>query len=138
YRMLVGVLAVLNLLGLVMVLSASSVVALHREGSSWFYFSRQVMGVLGGMVLFVVAVVVDHRVWRRLALWGYLGTIALLVAVLVPGVGVDANGSSRWVDLGLLQLQPAEFAKLGVLLLVADILARRQAWVRHPDKVVVP
>jgi cell division protein FtsW len=138
YRMLFGVLAVLNLLGLVMVLSASSVVGLHREGSSWFYFSRQVMGVVGGMVLFVIAVSVDYRRWRRWAVWAYLGAVALLVSVLVPGVGVDANGSSRWVDLGPMQLQPSEFAKLAVLLLVADILARRQAWVRHADKVVVP
>lgn len=136
HRMLFGVLAVLNLLGLVMVLSASSVVGLHREGSSWYYFTRQVLGVAGGMVFFVIAVSVDYRRWRRWGVWAYLGAVLLLVAVLVPGVGVDVNGSSRWVDLGPLQLQPSEFAKLAVLLLVADILARRQAWVRSADRVV--
>ena len=64
YMLLFGVLAVLNLIGLVMVLSASSVVGLHREGSSWFYFLRQLVGVVGGLALFLVTVRIDYRRWR--------------------------------------------------------------------------
>ena len=138
YVLLFGVLAILNLVGLVMVLSASSVVGLHRDGSSWHYFSRQLIGVSAGMVLFLVTMRVDYRYWRRLALAGYVGVVVLLVAVLIPDVGVNVNGSSRWVDLGLLQLQPSEFAKLAVLVLLADVVARRQAWVDDVHKVLLP
>jgi cell division protein FtsW len=138
YVLLFGVLAILNLIGLVMVLSASSVVGLHREGSSWYYFSRQLIGVAGGIALFVVTVRVDHRRWRALAPVAYFGVVALLVAVLVPGVGVNVNGSSRWVDLGLMQLQPSEFAKLATLVVVADLIAKRQAYVDDVHKVLIP
>jgi cell division protein FtsW len=138
YLLLFGVLATLNLVGLVMVLSASSVVGLHREGSSWFYFSRQLIGVVGGTILFLVTIRVDYRRWRNVAMLGYLGVVGLLVAVLVPGVGVNVNGSSRWVDLGFFQLQPSEFAKIATLFVVADLVARRQAWVADPHKVLLP
>src|SRR5688572_11312480 len=121
-----------------MVLSASSVVSLHREGNSWSYFSRQLVGVVGGAALFLIAVRVDYRRWRSLAVPAYLAVGALLVAVLVPGVGVSVNGSSRWIDVGLLQLQPSEFAKLAVLLVTADVLARRQAWVGHARMALQP
>jgi cell division protein FtsW len=113
-------------------------VGLHREGSSWFYFLRQLVGVVGGIALFLVTVRVDYRHWRRLAVLGWFGVVGLLVAVLLPGVGVNVNGSSRWVDLGVIQLQPSEFAKLVTLLVVADVVARRQAWVEDIHKVLLP
>lgn len=138
YVLLVVVLAALALLGIVMVLSASSVTALHREGSSWFYFSRQLVGLVIGSALFVAAVGIDYRTWRRAAVVAHVVVLGLLVAVLVPGVGVNVNGSSRWVDLGVMQLQPSELAKLTTLLVVCDLCARRQAWVAHPGRVLHP
>ena len=138
YVLLFAVLAALNLIGLVMVLSASYVTALHRQGSSWFYFSRQLVGVVLGGLLFLLTVRVDYRVWRRFAVGAHVAVLALLVAVLMPGVGVNVNGSSRWVDLGLLQLQPSELAKLTTLVVICDLCARRQAWVAVRRKVLHP
>lgn len=138
YVLLFAVLAALHLMGLVMVLSASSVTALHREGSAWFYFTRQLVGVGLGGALFLATVRVDYRFWRRLAAPAHFVVVGLLVAVLVPGLGVHRNGSSRWVDLGLLQLQPSELAKLTTLVVVSDLCARRQAWVATPQRVLHP
>jgi cell division protein FtsW len=138
YVLLFSVLAVLGLVGLVMVLSASSVLAVRQDRSSWFYFSRQLVGVVLGFALFLVTVRVDYRRWRQWSLALYLASIALLVAVLVPGIGATRNGSSRWIDLGVMQLQPSELAKLATLLVVCDICSRRQAWVNRPDKVLRP
>lgn len=138
YLGLFAVLVALNLVGLVMVLSASSVLSLQREGTAWAYFTRQLVGVVGGVVLFLVGVRIDYRAWRRWAPMLHAGVLLLLLAVLVPGVGVDVNGSARWVDLGIIQLQPSEFAKLSTLLVVCDLCARRQAWVRLPHKVLNP
>jgi len=123
--MLAGVVALLCLIGLVMVLSASSVQALREDGSSWFYFRRQVLWVVGGTAALVLAARVDYRVLRRLGLPLLVLSVVLLVAVLVPGVGVSAGGSTRWIGVGSWRMQPSELAKLGMLLFAADLLARR-------------
>ena len=138
YLVLFAVLAVLALIGVVMVLSASSVVALDREGSSWFYFTRQLVGLVVGIGLFLLTIRIDYRVWRKLAVPAYVGVVALLVAVLVPGVGTNVNGSTRWLAVGPLQLQPSELAKLATLLVVADLLAKRQAWIHEGSRTVRP
>jgi cell division protein FtsW len=138
YVFLFGVLAVLGLVGLVMVLSASSVLAVREDRSSWFYFTRQLVGVALGCALFLVTVRVDYRRWRQWSLALYVVALGLLLAVLVPGVGATRNGSSRWIDLGVMQLQPSELAKLATLLVICDVCARRQAWVRRPDRVLRP
>ncbi|MEY2436549.1 MAG: cell division protein FtsW, partial [Acidimicrobiaceae bacterium] len=129
YVLLFAVLVVLNLVGLVMVLSASSVNALHVEGSSFYYFERQLMWLGIGTVLFLVTLRYDYRRLRRWAMPLLVLSIALLVLVLVPGIGVNANGSSRWLGYGNFGIQPSEFAKLGVLLFAADLLARRADWI---------
>lgn len=123
--MLAGVVALLCLIGLVMVLSASSVQALREDGSSWFYFRRQVMWVAAGTVALVVAARVDYRMLRRLGLPLLALSVALLIVVLVPGMGIAVGGSTRWLGVGSWRMQPSELAKLGLLLFGADLLARR-------------
>jgi cell division protein FtsW len=124
--LLFAVLVVLNLIGLVMVLSASSVVALEHQGTPYYYFLRQVMWLVGGTAVFLLTLRVDYRRWRRLSLPFLAITVFLLLLVFVPGLGVNANGSSRWLGYGNFGIQPSEFAKLSVLLFAADLLARRR------------
>jgi cell division protein FtsW len=119
--------AVFNLLGLVMVMSASSVVALGDYGSSWYYVSRQAMWASIGAGTMILVSRVDYHWWRRLATPLLLGSLITLGLVLVPGVGVGANGATRWIGVGALTFQPSELAKLTVLLWIADLLARRSA-----------
>ena len=125
--MLAGVVALLCLIGLVMVLSASSVQALREDGSSWFYFRRQVMWVAAGTAALVVAARLDYRVLRRVGLPLLAGALVLMVAVLIPGMGIRVAGSTRWIGVGGWRMQPSELAKLGLLLFAADLLARRGA-----------
>ncbi len=129
YVLLFAVIVVLNMIGLVMVLSASSVTALQHEGSSYYYFERQVMWLIGGSVLFLIALRLDYHRLRRFALPFVAVTAALLVIVLLPGIGQNVNGSSRWIGVGSFGIQPSEFAKLALLLFAADLLARRHAWI---------
>jgi len=117
----------LVVVGLVMVLSASSVQALRDFGSSWVVFQRQAMWVLIGAVALLLAVRTDYRTWRRPAVPFMLIALGLLVVVLVPGLGVSVRGSSRWIGTGQFRIQPSEFAKLAILLFTADLLARRGA-----------
>jgi cell division protein FtsW len=125
---LLVVIAVLNLFGLLMVVSASSVSAFDDYGSSWYVATRHLLWMTVGAAACVVVLRVDYHRWRRLALPGLLGSGALLLLVLVPGVGMEVNGATRWLGYGPLSLQPSEVAKLTVLLFVADLLARRAAW----------
>ena len=123
--MLIAVVAVLCLIGLVMVLSASSVHALRENGSSWLYFRKQVLWVLAGSTALVLTARLDYRRLRRLGVPVLALSVVLLVAVLVPGVGVAAGGSTRWLGAGGWRMQPSELSKLGLLLFGADLLARR-------------
>jgi cell division protein FtsW len=123
--------AVFNLLGLVMVMSASSVVALDDYGSSWYYVTRQALWASIGAGTMILVSRVDYHRWRRLATPLLMGSLFTLGLVLVPGVGVGANGATRWIGVGALTFQPSELAKLTVLLWIADLLARRAAYMQN-------
>ena len=64
---------------------------------------------------------IDYRKWRKLGAPLVVITLGLLVAVLVPGLGVTAGGSSRWIGFGLLRLQPSELMKLALVVFAADL-----------------
>jgi len=123
--LLSALVAVLCVIGLVMVLSASSVDSLSQYGSPWYVFERQVLWVAIGVVLLLVVARVDYRSWRRLAGPLMVACVVLLVAVLVPGLGATVGGSSRWLGAGPLRIQPSELAKLALVVFGADVLTRR-------------
>ena len=123
---LVAVVAALNLVGLVMILSASSVLGARSYGSAWHFVAKQAVWTSLGVAALVVASRVDHRRLRPLAVPALLGAVGLLVLVLVPGVGTRVAGSTRWLEVGPLRVQPSELAKLALGLFCADLLARRQ------------
>jgi cell division protein FtsW len=108
----------LSLLGLVMVYSAT-----YTEVGARFLFVR-----IGHMVLGVAAFLVASRVrytaWRRYAPALYLIVVVGLVLVLIPGIGTQINGARRWLDLGPMSIQPAEFAKLAAILVLSCAVAR--------------
>ncbi|MGQ0743894.1 MAG: putative lipid II flippase FtsW [Acidimicrobiales bacterium] len=113
---------VLSVLGLTMVLSASSDAG---GGSPWAVFARQALSVILGLMVLVAVSNVDYRCWRRLARPAVIVSVVLLVLVLVPGVGVYVDGSRRWLGSAQIRFQPSEVAKLATLLFMADLLARR-------------
>src|SRR6478752_2775607 len=113
YVVLCATVAVLNIVGLVMILSASSVAALSDYGSSWYFFNRQLIWALIGLGAFLLASHIDYRRWRRVA--PFLFVIALLTLSLVLVGGKLVSGSQRWIVFGPLQLQPSEIAKLALL-----------------------
>lgn len=125
YLLLVATVAVLNVVGGVMVLSASSVSSLTDYGSAWYFFQRQVLWIAVAAAAFMVTARIDYHAWRRLVRPLLVVSIVLLVAVLVPGIGVEVAGSRRWLGTGVLRFQPTEIAKLALLVYAADVLARR-------------
>ncbi len=129
----------LTLFGLVMVLSASSVSSLHEYADSpFFQFKRQAMWAGIGAVAFLVASRVDYRILRPLATPLLLLVIALLVALFIPGVGIEVQGSTRWIGIGGFVVQPSELAKLVFIVFIADLLTRRERRMDHPELTIRP
>jgi cell division protein FtsW len=136
--LLLGLVAVLDVIGLVMVLSASSVHALRAYGSAWLFFERQLLWVGLGTGFLLATMRIDYRVWRRLVVPLLGVTVTLLVLVLVPGLGISVGGSSRWLGVGFIRIQPSELAKLAVAVFAADVLTRRADHIRSTRMTVVP
>ncbi len=126
YLLLVVVVTVLNVIGLVMVMSASTVQSIDLKGDAWWFFERQLLWTVLGVAGFAVATRVDYRSWRRWCVPFLAVAVALLVIVLVPGIGIWVDGSRRWLGYGSWRLQPSEIAKLALLVYAADVLTRRQ------------
>ena len=137
-RALVLAVAALTAFGLVMVFSASEV-----QGWLWFhnaayYFERQLIWLALGIVLLWAGAHVDYHRLRPLA-WPLAGvTVALLVLVILPHFGVEVNGARRWLRLGPLQMQPAELAKVAVIIFMALWLERHRERIGSLEDGVVP
>jgi cell division protein FtsW len=124
--MITAVVGALTAVGLVMVLSASSVMSIANYRSAWYVFERQLGFAAFGILAFIIAARVDYHRWARWANGLLAVTIVSLFAVLVPGVGRVAGGARRWIGPNTtIGFQPSEFAKLVALVWAAQLLARR-------------
>jgi len=126
FHLIIAVAALLTLMGLTMVLSASGVYSHNRDGSPWAVFGKQVLWTLVGLAGCYVALRLRIRTIRNFAFAGFAITIVLLVLVLVPGIGKVANGSRGWFVIGGLSMQPSELAKIAFLIWGAHLLAARR------------
>jgi cell division protein FtsW len=136
--LLIAIVVALDLAGLVMVLSSSSVHALREYGSAWMFFQRQIIWLGVGAAALVITARLDYRRWMRLSGLLLVLTVGLLVLVLVPGLGISVNGSTRWLGAGMLRIQPSEFAKLALLVFTATVLARRADEVGDARRTLMP
>jgi cell division protein FtsW len=126
-------------IGLVMVLSASSVRSYATYGSSYRIVMNQAIYVALGLPSMWIASRVPMRLWRKLALPLLIASLCLLVLVLVPGIGRSVDGARRWLPLpGGFNLQPSEIAKLAALLWGADLLVRKRKLLREWKHLLVP
>lgn len=125
-HIVLGVFGLLTLMGLVMVLSASSVESYAEGGSSYSVFGRQLVFCLVGLVAFWVGMRIRPSMLRAMAPALLLGSALLLVAVLIPGLGLLRGGARSWFSLGPVSIQPAELAKISLALWGAHVLAARQ------------
>jgi len=127
--------------GLVMVYSASISTAESSRytgnNPAWF-LARQAVFLAGALGAALFVFLLPARFWQQGAPWLFLGAVALLVAVLVPGLGREVNGARRWLALPLLTLQPSELAKLGVVLYAADYTVRKHAVLKSFKRGLLP
>jgi cell division protein FtsW len=123
-----AVIALLSI-GLIMVYSASSVMGINDFRDPHYYVRRQTMWAVIGLLLMFAAANVDYHVYQYLALPGLLAAVALLALVLV--IGEDISGAKRWIDLGIINLQPSEVAKLAMVNYTAVYIATKRERIRR-------
>ena len=125
YVLLLAIVGALVTIGVVMVLSASSVLSLTSYGNAWHFFERQLIWTFLGVIAFAIVVRIDYHRWQHVIRPLVVVSGILLLLVLVPKIGVYVGGSRRWLGLGPWRFQPSELAKLALLLFTADLVARR-------------
>jgi len=126
----VSLAALLLGIGLVMVYSSSIAIAeagrFTGNQPAYFLVRHTVFVFVGGMAGFI-CFQFPTRLWQQAAPWLFMLGVALLLAVLIPGIGREVNGSQRWLSLGMINLQPSELMKLLVVLYAADYTVRKAA-----------
>jgi cell division protein FtsW len=131
--------AVLTMLGLVMVLSAGSVSATQGyDGNPFWYFQRQGIYAVGGVIALALAIRIPHTVWQKLALPMVSLLLPLMLVALHPSAGSALYGASRWIDLGPVTLQPSEFMKLAIVTFGAAVLTKKWARLDDPAHLLIP
>lgn len=128
---LVITIAALLVIGLVMVASASITIADRTYGQPFYFLERQALFVGLGLLAGLPVLRVPLEVWERLSPLLLMSAFALLILVLLPGVGRQVNGATRWLPMGVFQLQVSELAKLLTLVYLAGYLVRRNRELRE-------
>ena len=137
YYLLLGASALLLTIGLIMVLSASSVYSYeHYDGDSYSVVRKQLVWVLIGLPLGWLASRLPHRLIRRLAYPGF--SVSLVLLLLTAFLGVRINGNQNWLAVGPLQIQPSEIAKLAMVIWAAHIYANKERRLDSTHEIVVP
>ncbi|HLN77372.1 MAG TPA: putative lipid II flippase FtsW [Nocardioidaceae bacterium] len=137
YYLLLGASTLLLTIGLIMVLSASSVYSYRIFDSSYHIFFKQLTWVGLALPAAFVASKLPHRLLRALA-WPALVISTALIALTLTGLGREVNGNTNWLALGPLTIQPSEFAKLSMILWCSDVYARKERLLGDWKHTLIP
>ncbi len=137
---LVWAIALLLSIGFVMVYSASIAYAEADPDTHnrYFYLIRHGVYLTISLIVSWVVFHIPSRIWQEKAPYLFVGAFILLILVLVPGIGKVVNGSRRWINLVVLNLQPSELMKLAVVLYAANYTVRKADWMHSFSKGFLP
>ncbi|MEA3560752.1 MAG: FtsW/RodA/SpoVE family cell cycle protein, partial [Candidatus Omnitrophota bacterium] len=113
-------------IGLIMVYSASAIYAFRWLGDSLYYLKRELIYCLAGLLGMVYWLNTDYRLLKKYSRVFILVSFLLLAAVFVPHIGRAAGGARRWIGPAKFSFQPAEFAKLALIIYLSDFLSKKQ------------
>ncbi len=123
---ILGVVLLLLIYGLVMISSAGIVVSKARFEDEYYFFRHQLFyGVIPGVVLLLIVQRVHYAFWKKIAVPLFVMALFLLLLVFVPGLGINLQGASRWINLGPISFQPTEIMKLALIIYLATWLEAR-------------
>jgi cell division protein FtsW len=131
YYLIIGSLTALSALGIVMVLSASSVYSLQQYGSTYSIFFKQLLYFAIAAIVILIVSNWKARVWNFITRYSWLLSFMALCLPLVPGLKQTVNGNTNWIHFGSFTAQPSEFAKVGIILWSARQLKKYDETVTH-------
>lgn len=137
FWMMVSILGLLAI-GIVMVYSAGSVLAFHDYGDSFYFVKRQLLFAVLGLAAMFFMMNFDYRLLRKYAKIGLLLCFVLLIAVLIPGIGVVRGGARSWLGISSFGIQPSEFMKLGMILFLSYWLSKENYRITHFTRGLLP
>ncbi len=108
--------------GLVMLYSTSSYDGSSQQGDPAFYLKRQLLSTIIGMAAMIVVANIPYHFWEHFAVLGYV--VSIIMILLIIPFGYEANGAKRWLRVAGMSIQPAEVAKLGMILFLASLICR--------------
>ncbi len=129
FVLLFAVLALVGI-GIVMVYSTSAIIAGDRFGDPYYFLKRQALYAAVGFVLMLVMMFFPYEILKRFAYPILILSVLLLTVVLVPGIGHRTGGAMRWLKIQSFSFQPSEFAKLGLVIFLAYLLAKKEEKIR--------
>lgn len=128
----------LTSIGIIMVFSASQYSAGIRFDDDLHFLKSQLTWSILGFIVMTIVSNVHYKVFQKYARFLLILCILLLLAVFVPGLGVNANGATRWIGIGPLTIQPSEITKIGVIIFMADSLSKKKEEIRTFSKGILP
>jgi cell division protein FtsW len=129
---------ILLAIGVVMVYSASAVLAFHEFGDWYYYLKRQLLFAVLGVAALVFTMNVDYWIWKKHAKIIVIICFAMVVMVLIPGIGVVRGGARSWLGIGSFGIQPSEFMKMGMILFLSKLLSEQQGKITWFIKGLLP
>ena len=128
----------LVIIGLAMVLSASSVTSYKDTNSSYTIFLNQLQFAVAGVIAAFLASRLSLKMWKRISVPLLVAALVLQALVFVPGLGVSVNGNRNWIHIAGQQVQPSEFAKVALVLFGATVLTKKRRLLGRFTHVAVP
>lgn len=120
--------------GLLMIYSVSSYEAQVENGSSVFYLKKQLSATILGVFCLIITIIIDYHFWARFANIAYVVAAILILLVLTP-LGIEVNGAKRWLNVFGVSLQPAEVAKVAMILFFANFICYLGKRIRQPKAI---
>ena len=131
---LIIIIIILLSFGIVMVLSASAPSALAETGDSYTYVTKQAIFAVGGLAIMWFVSKIDYRIYKKFYWLIYWCSVGVLLLVLIPGIGINAGGARRWINVGFSQFQPSEITKIGMIIFYAGYLSEHKEDLRSFKK----
>ncbi|MGD9677907.1 MAG: stage V sporulation protein E [Vulcanibacillus sp.] len=125
-------------IGIIMVYSASAIIAYSEMGDWYYYTKRQLLFALVGLLSMYIMMNIDYWLLKRWAKVGLISCFVLLIIVLIPGVGSTRGGATSWLGIGTFGIQPSEFFKLGMIIFLARRFSEQQEKMNSFRKGILP
>lgn len=123
-------------IGIIMVFSASFVQSSFKHHDAYYFLKKNLIFAILGFISMIAMSNIDYRFWKKNATT--IGIVALILLILVPIFGIEANGAKRWLGVGSLSFQPAEIAKFAAIIITAKVIELRYEKMKSLTKGVIP